>query len=42
MVGRIEGSTSDPYVPLEWGKLEVSDDFADEADAPEESEEESD
>ena len=42
MVGRIEGSTSDPYVPLEWGELEVSDDFADEADAPEESEEESD
>ena len=42
MVGRLEGSTSTPYVPLELPELEVSDEFADEADASEESEEESD
>jgi len=29
MAGRIEGSTSAPYVPLELPELEVSDDFAD-------------
>lgn len=41
MVGRLEGSTSTPYVPLELPELEVSDDFADD-DEPEEDEDESD
>ena len=38
MVRRLEGSTSDPYVPLEFPELEVSDDFADGEPEPEEVE----
>jgi hypothetical protein len=36
IVGRLEGSTTTPYVPLELPELEVSDDFADEAEPEEE------